>query len=261
MANPSGGKYRKSAAAKRRGGKLRAAIAPTLPATVPTRWVKSVVAVFLLVPAWILTQTFFSIFARTTVNEAFWATEEFWFFGLGCVIWASAFFLMPRPVWVYVVGHEFTHAIWVWFMGGRVSKFRVAHDGGFIISDRINTWIALAPYFFPVYSIAVIVVYGLAGLFVDLSPFRPVLFMLIGATWAFHVSFTLWMIPKGQSDLAYGGNFFSLVVIYLLNLVVLSGFLIAASPSVTAIGFLQELVANAAEFAGFLNSVVRKSPW
>ena len=54
---------------------------------------------------------------------------------------------------VYVFGHELTHALWVWLMGGRVSRFRVGRDGGHIVTDRNNFWIALAPYFFPLYSI------------------------------------------------------------------------------------------------------------
>ncbi|HEY8903974.1 MAG TPA: hypothetical protein VIM48_09705, partial [Chthoniobacterales bacterium] len=109
------------------------------PATVPTRWVKFVVALFLLPPAWLLTQTFFTVFARATLHDAFWATEEFWFFALGLVIWLGAFFGLPRPLWIYVFGHELTHALWVWIMGGRVSQFRITRDGGHILSDRINT--------------------------------------------------------------------------------------------------------------------------
>jgi hypothetical protein len=228
--------------------KLRASLAPALPATVPTRWVKFVVALFLLPPAWLLTQTFFTAFARATLHEAFWATEEFWFFSLGLVIWLVAFLGLPRPLWIYVFGHELTHALWVLLQGGRVSEFKITKHGGHILSDRINTWIALAPYFFPIYSLLVIAAYGIAGLVWDMAPFRPVLYMLIGATWGFHLTFTLWMIPRGQTDLIYGGTFFSLVVIYILNLAVVAIFLIVASPGVTFLGFARELLANAAEF-------------
>ena len=56
---------------------------------------------------------------------------------------------------LYVFGHELTHALWVWLMGGRVSRFRVGRDGGHIVTDKNNFWIALAPYFFPLYSLLV----------------------------------------------------------------------------------------------------------
>lgn len=221
-----------------------------LPAHVPKRWVKFLVGLFLLPPAWVLTQTFFTAFARTTVHDTFWATEEFWFFTMGVLLWLTVFFGLPRPLWLYVFGHELTHAVWVLLMGGRVHQFQVNRDGGHILADRTNTWIALAPYFFPIYSVLALATYGVLALFVDVSPYRPVLYAVVGATWAFHLSFTCWMIPKGQPDLHYGGTFFSLVLIYLLNLVLLVVLLIVASPQISWLGFGQDLLHNAVDFTG-----------
>ena len=76
---------------------------------VPKRWVKLIVGIFLMPPAWVLTETFFTAFARTTVRDHFWITEEFWFFSLGLFCGWSLFGL-PRPQWLYVFGHELTHA-------------------------------------------------------------------------------------------------------------------------------------------------------
>ena len=240
-------------AGNRRRTKTRArfsvAMAGAVPDQVPTRWVKFVVGIFLLPPAWVLTQTFFTAFARTTVRDGFWCTEEFWFFSLGALLWLVAFFGLPRPLWIYVFGHELTHAIWVWMLGGRVHRFHVTKKGGHIVTDKTNTWIALAPYFFPIYSLLVIALYGVAALFVDVSPYRQVLYALVGATWAFHLSFTCWMIPKGQPDLTYGGTFFSLVLIYLLNLLLLATLLIIASPGVTLRGFSIDFLKNSADFS------------
>ncbi len=225
-----------------------AATAGALPTHVPKRWVKFLVGLFLLPPAWILTQTFFTAFARTTLRDDFWITGEFWFFSLGVVLWLVTFFGLPRPLWLYVFGHELTHAVWVLLMGGRVHQFEVSRQGGHILADRTNTWIALAPYFFPIYSVLAIAIYGLCGLFLDVSPYRHLLYCVIGVTWAFHLSFTCWMITKGQPDLHYGGTFFSLMIIYLLNLILLAAMLILASPQVTWAGFGQELLQNTIDF-------------
>jgi hypothetical protein len=222
------------------------------PMTIPLAWLYTVIGLFLLAPAWVSTQTFFTCFAHVTLRHRFWASEEFWFFGLGAVIWAIAFFGLPRPVWIYVFGHELTHALWVWMMGGRVSAFRVTSEGGHIVSDKHNFWIALAPYFFPLYSILVIALYGGASLFWNVEPYHRWLYALIGVTWAFHVSFTLWMIPKGQTDLSYYGTFFSLIIIYLMNLAILTIFLIIASPHVTWRGFAIEWLGNAHSFAEWI---------
>src|SRR5712691_6467495 len=216
---------------------------------IPTRWVKFVIAIFLLPVCAILSQTFFTVFARATVTQRLWAGEEFWFFSLGAVLWLIAFFGLPRPILIYVFGHELTHALWVWMMGGRVSRFKVGREGGHILTDKNNFWIALAPYFFPLYSILVIALYGALGLFVDVQPYGRLLYALVGATWAFHLTFTCWMIPKNQSDLSDNGTIFSLVVIYLMNLLLLCVMLIIASPEITFASFGADMMQNIASFA------------
>lgn len=222
---------------------------------VPTRWLKFTIALLLLPGCAILTQTFFTVFARATVNERLWAGEEFWFFSLGAVLWLIAFFGLPRPIVLYVFGHELTHAIWVWLMGGRVSRFRVGREGGHIVTDRNNFWIALAPYFFPIYSILAIAFYGGAGLFVNVQPYGRLLYAAIGVTWAFHFTFTCWMIGKNQSDLSDHGSFFSLVIIYLMNLLLLSVMLVLASRQITFAEFGADLLTNIANFAGRLGDM------
>lgn len=234
-------------------------LAPADELTIPSRWVKSVAAVFLLPLCWISTKTFFSAFTRATFEYQFWASEEFWFFSLGVVLWMIAFFGLPRPLLLYVFGHELTHAIWVWLMGGRVSAFHVSRDGGHIITDRSNFLISLSPYFFPIYAILFVVLYGVLGIFWDLSPYAKVMYGLVGAAWAFHLCFTCVMIPKGQSDLTEHGMFFSLVVIYLMNLLLLSLLLILASPEVSLGSFGQDWVWNASDFSFQLQELIRSA--
>jgi hypothetical protein len=224
---------------------------------IPTRWVKFVIALFLLPFCAVLSQTFFTVFARATVTQRLWAGEEFWFFSLGAVLWLIAFFGLPRPMLVYVFGHELTHAFWVLLMGGRVSRFRVGRAGGHIVTDRNNFWIALAPYFFPLYSIIVIAAYGALSLFYNVQPYGRLLYGLIGATWAFHFTFTCWMIPKKQTDLTDHGTFFSLVVIYLMNLLLLSVMLVLASARITWADLGADLLVNVGNFARWITSLTR----
>ncbi len=229
------------------------------PRMVPTRWVK-LVAAFLLLPVdWVLSRTFFEEFTRATLTHHFWRTEEFYFFALGAVLWLIAFLGLPRPLVIYVFGHELTHALWVWAQGGEVMAFQVRRDGGYIIADRRDFVVSLAPYFFPIYSIAVIGLYGAIGLFyADVWLYHRWLFALLGVTWAFHLSFTCWMIPKQQTDLLLHGTFFSLVVIYLANLCVLAVLLVAACPQVTWARFAAELLVNATNFSQWLWHL---APW
>ena len=237
---------------------LRNPVAVSEPLTVPTKWVKFVFAIFLLPVCGVLTQTFFTAFARATVTQRLWTGEEFWFFSLGAVLWLIAFFGLPRPVLIYVFGHELTHALWVWLMGGRVSRFRVGPDGGHVVTTKANFWIALAPYFFPIYSILTIAIYGALSLFINMQPYGRLLYAVIGVTWAFHFTFTCWMIPKNQTDLTDQGTFFSLVIIYLMNLLLLSVMLILASPQITFQNFGADLLTSLGNFSNWLLNLFQR---
>jgi hypothetical protein len=222
---------------------------------IPTRWVKFLFAIFLLPVCAILTQTFFTVFARATITQRLWAGQEFWFFSLGAVLWLIAFIGLPRPILLYVFGHELTHAVWIWLMGGRVSHFRVGRDGGHVVTNRTNFWIALAPYFFPLYSILAIAIYGVLSVFYNVQPYGRLLYAVIGATWAFHLTFTCWMIPKNQTDLRDHGTFFSVAVIYLMNLGLLSVMLIVASPHITFVNFGADLAKNLGNFSQWVGDL------
>jgi hypothetical protein len=54
--------------------------------------------------------------------------------------------------------------------------------------------------------------------------------VVIGCTLAFHLAFTFLLVTKSQPDLHYGGTFFSLTVIYLINLLIITGFLLGLCP-------------------------------
>ncbi len=226
------------------------------PLTIPSRWLKWVVGVFLVPVCWVATEAFFNCFSVATVYHQFWATEEFWFFSLGLVLWLIAFWGLPKPLLVYVFGHELTHAVWVWLMGGRVTHFEASSSGGHIITDKSNFLIALAPYFFPIYSLLTIAGWGLLSIWYPLQQHQEYLFTLLGMTWGFHLTFTLWMIPKGQTDLTEHGTFFSLVVIYLCNLALLAGFLIVASPHVSLGDYLRESLRSAVNFSVAVRSLI-----
>jgi hypothetical protein len=224
---------------------------------IPTRWLKQVVAVFLMPFAFILTRAFFTCFSRAAVHEDFWVSEEFWFFSLGAILWLITFFGLSRPVRMYVFGHEFTHVLWVWLMGGRISRFRVSSQGGHVVTDTNNFWIALAPYFFPLYSILAVLFYGGFGTFLDLQPYARWLFAMVGFTWTFHITFTIWMLWNGQSDLIEHGTFFSMMIIYIMNFLVISLMLVLASRQVSFFSFGHELLQGAMDFSDVVLRLAR----
>ena len=65
------------------------------------------------------------------------------------------------------------------------------------------------------------------------------------------------MIPKNQTDLTDQGTFFSLVVIYLMNLLLLSVMLVLASAQITFVDLGNDLLTNADKFADWLTALGR----
>jgi hypothetical protein len=131
------------------------------------------------------------------------------------------YLLLPRPMWLYVFGHELTHALWVWLFGGRVKKFKATSDGGHVVVNRTNFLIALAPYFFPLYAVVVVAIFAMGHLMWNWKGFLPWFHLFVGAAYSFHVSLTAQTLQTRQTDITSQGCFFSAIVIYLGNILVL----------------------------------------
>src|SRR5882762_5182703 len=144
----------------------------------------------------------------------------FYSFCAGIAVWLLIFFLLPRTMWLYVFGHEFTHALAAMLAGGKVSAFKVTSQGGHVMTDRVNWWIALSPYFVPIYALIWIALWLTVDFYYPLKTWLPVLFFGIGLFWCFHLTFTWSMLHPRQTDLSGEGFIFSGVIIALFNLAV-----------------------------------------
>jgi hypothetical protein len=137
--------------------------------------------------------------------------------GAGFLLWLVLFFTLPRPVRTYVLAHELTHALWAWLMGVRVLGLSVSAQRGSVTLSKSNALIALAPYFFPLYTALVVAAYYLLGVFFDTARYHLLWLGLVGATWGFHVTFTVLTLGQRQTDIQEGGRLFSYALIYLFN--------------------------------------------
>jgi hypothetical protein len=143
-------------------------------------------------------------------------------FLLGISAWCLVHVLFPRPTWFYVLGHEFTHALAVLLSGGKVSGFRVSSEGGHVVSDRINAFIALSPYILPFYPLVLGGLWSaVVFLWPELSRWTILFLPLWGMSWGFHFAFTGSLLKTSQQDFESQGYFFSWTVILLANLWIL----------------------------------------
>lgn len=148
----------------------------------------------------------------------------------GAVCWGVVFGLLPKPMWIYVFGHELTHALWTWLFGGRVKRFKATSNGGHVVVSKTNFLITLAPYFFPLYAVLVFLVFLIGHLLWDWSSFLVWFHLLLGAAYAFHVTLTWQVLQTRQTDITSQGWLFSAVVIFLGNV----GVLLLGIPLLTA---------------------------
>ena len=214
-----------------------------------TKWLTGLL---LLPVCWILFETFVVLLQSDTLAGHYWRTREFAFFGLGAAAWLVLFFLARcrAMLWLYVAGHELTHALFVLICRGKVGRVHVSSSGGHILTNRNNFLISLSPYFFPFYS-AVVVAGWVLLCWVVAEQARPDpvwLYGLIGFTWSFHFSFTVWMILREQPDVEQNGRLFSFTVIFAANLLLICGMIVVASPTATFPGFFATFWENLLTF-------------
>jgi hypothetical protein len=138
----------------------------------------------------------------------------------GIGIYAILHLLFYKPTPVYVLGHEAVHALIAWLFGGKIHSFKVSAEGGSVSTDKSNVVIELGPYFVPIYAIIITVIY-----FVVSSSYKvnsSIFLFLIGFTLAFHLISTIEILKVRQPDIVKSGYFFSIVFVYVLNIMIIA---------------------------------------
>ena len=180
------------------------------------KWCKLIVAMLLLPLCFGAVQALWLVLTHSGQAVTIWVG-----FLSGAACWLVIFYLLPKPMWIYVFGHELTHALWTWLFGGRVKRFKATSKGGHVMVTKTNFLIALAPYFFPVYAALVVLLFVIGHLIWNWAPYVVCFHLLLGAAYAFHVTLTWHILKTEQSDITQHGYFFSAVVIFLGNMAVL----------------------------------------
>ena len=180
------------------------------------KWCKTVVAILLLPACFAAVTTLWQVVKASGSADTIWVALL-----AGAACWLVIYLLLPKPMWVYVFGHELTHALWTWAMGGRVKKFKAAATGGHVVVNRSNFLIALAPYFFPLYALLVVAVFLVGHWVWNWQAYLVWFHLCLGAAYAFHLTLTWHILKSSQSDISEQGYMFSGAVIFLGNIAVL----------------------------------------
>lgn len=197
------------------------------------KWIKLIIAILLLPVCAGAAMALWRVLCASGRADMVWVPLL-----AGAACWVVIFLLLPKPMWLYVFGHELTHALWTWLFGGEVKKMKVSSNGGQVVISKSNFIIALAPYFFPFYAVVVIVVFAAGNCFWNWAEYLVWFHLAVGAAYAFHVTLTWHALKTEQSDIASQGWLFSAVIIFIGN----AGILLVGLPFLTAkAGFLTAL--------------------
>jgi hypothetical protein len=178
------------------------------------KWVKTLVALLLLPLCYGVTKALVRLMGQSGGDSAtlVWVPLV-----AGVACWIVIYLLLPKPMWLYVVGHELTHVLWTWAFWGRVKKFKASAEGGHVVVTRVNFLITLAPYFFPFYVALVVLAFAMGDTIWNWTAYRAFFHVLVGAAYAFHVTLTWQALQTHQTDITDQGYLFSGVIILLGN--------------------------------------------
>jgi hypothetical protein len=152
----------------------------------------------------------------TTVFSIRYKPDLPYFFIAGSLTYITLHVLFRKPILTYVFGHELTHAFFAVLFGGSIKSFHASDRGGRVTITKSNFIITLAPYFFPLYTFFVLLLYGTA-VAAGLQGAVSWLVFFAGATFAFHLVLTALFLQTEQTDIKEYGMVFSYPLIYLFN--------------------------------------------
>ncbi|MDA8121574.1 MAG: hypothetical protein M0Z38_03275 [Deltaproteobacteria bacterium] len=140
--------------------------------------------------------------------------EEGWILLGGSVFYFLLHFFLRKPERMYLWAHEFAHLVVAKIFFRKVHSFQItSRDGGKVVIDRTNVMIDLAPYVFPLYSLAAAFA---AGLFRTASPWVPDAYLAVASfLFTMHLVFSVEGFFRGQPDVKRSGRLFSAAVVLL----------------------------------------------
>lgn len=157
---------------------------------------------FLLIAAGIFLQL---VFLRT-LSEIHWSRHDPRLFLWGFLGFFASILLIPRKEFLYVLVHEFSHALACLLCGGKIHSIFIAGDHGATKMDRSNTFILIFPYIFPFLALSLILFYSLAEWMGSTNKINDPYFVLMGVAVAHHLFYTVSALTKGQSDIREAGH-------------------------------------------------------
>jgi len=161
----------------------------------------------------------FSIFIE--IYQDFMIYQNF-FMGMGAYIIGTILFKTQKGNWFLTIEHELTHTLFALLTFHKIIDFKASDKhGGYMQYSGVgggNWLITIAPYFFPTFSMFIIVF-----IYFFEPKFYSFLVMLLGYSTLYHIHSTYYETTLSQPDIKEVGLIFSFLFLPGANLLVLIG--------------------------------------
>jgi len=216
-----------------------------------SRFLKTILGILLLPVAVGAAKSFYGAIADIGFDS-----NLFHLFERGVLVYLVFHIFIAKPVYLYVLGHELTHVAATWISGGSVVSFNVTPRGGSVVTSKTNFFIELSPYFVPIYTLLLGPIFWALKTMGKEPPFMSAVFVfLIGVTLAFHFVMTSEALRLRQSDVGKSGIIFSLVLIFIGNLIVVMA---VFCPFFSNLSFIAFIKSTAADSFNIYNGIYTK---
>lgn len=204
------------------------------PLSLPSRLFRFLIAVTVLLPLLII---FASSIAQSISNTEsgvenvrFWSRTPIWYTMMGALVFASLTLMNIRrslSLYLYVMGHELTHAIAILLCGGKIKGIKITStQGGYVLTNKTNIFISLAPYFVPFWMLVWLLGVWSVNFFYPFGTYIEWLYAGFGFWLAYHLYWTVYsIIQERQPDLFDNGLLFSVLIVMIINCALLIGVL------------------------------------
>lgn len=187
-----------------------------------TKWLRRLIGLFVLLPVAVVgLMALVQQLSAREIDVSFFSSVAVWYSLMGILLWCVIGFSHVCDlacIYLYVLGHELTHAAAVLCSFGKVESFSVTVEGGYVETTKNNLFIALSPYFIPLWALLWMGLMSLLHMFWTFAGYEELFYLGAGFLWGFHLYWTAWIIPREQPDLDENGTFFSFMLVYVVNL-------------------------------------------
>ena len=167
----------------------------------------------------IIPVTFLALITFTKIiYQIEWVKNPYVLMTYGFFLYIPVFFISGKKSFLYVIGHEISHAVTSFLFGGKILSVTVSQDSGKVRTTKSNVIISLAPYCIPFFGMCLTLIYFILSMLIRTQGYLPYFKFLLGISVSHHLCFTVYYLKTKQTDITKQSVFLSYNLIILSNI-------------------------------------------